>query len=432
MIENEFPNVDLSFIAPAIQKPAEAPKKKPFPKDCLKPPGILSEIIDYTLRKSMYPQPELALAGAIALLATVTGRKVTDCFGTRTNAYILGLAPSGAGKEQARKTNKTLLSLAGCDRFIGPERIASSAGLVVSIAEKRSILFQLDEIGRLLATMKRPEKSPHLYNIITVLMQVYSSSDTTWIGDAYADTKKVKTINQPHAVIYGTSVPESFWDSLTAENVSDGMLGRLIAFESTVGYVEPKTPEDVQPSQALIDSIRWWANYSPDGNIQNENPEPLRIEYSEEAADRLKEHKHNIYKRQKNDDPQVTALWMRSAEKASKLALLFAVSRSPMTPFFKVELEDVDRAIMVANYLTREVQRNVYDRVSDNEQEARTKRVLRLLDSGHLSKSELTRKTQWLRKRERDEILQTLIEAELVQWDTKPTGGRDVVVLKRI
>src|SRR5690606_17034797 len=133
-------------------------------------------------------------------------------------------------------------------------------------------LFQIDEIGRLLATLKNPGKAAHLYNIATVLMQLYSASDSLWIGDAYADTKKVKRVNQPHAVIYGTSVPESFWGSLTAENVSDGLLGRLLPFESSEGYVDPQRPQSIDPPPTLVEAVRWWLNLAPGGNLSSENP----------------------------------------------------------------------------------------------------------------------------------------------------------------
>ncbi len=77
-----------------------------FPEDCLRPEGILTEIIDYNLARSMYPKPDLALAGALALLATITGRKIQNDYGTRTNCYILGIAPSGSGKDQAERSTR--------------------------------------------------------------------------------------------------------------------------------------------------------------------------------------------------------------------------------------------------------------------------------------------------------------------------------------
>jgi hypothetical protein len=408
---------------PVIQQPK-------IPKELMQPPGMIADIIDYTMRTSLYPQPELALAGAIALMGVITGRKLTDNYGTRTNVYVLGLAPSGSGKEQSRKTNKTLLTLAGGERMLGPERIASSAGMVTSIANQPALLFQLDEIGRMLSTLKNPGKAPHLYNIATILMQIYGNSDCQWIGDAYADAKKTQKIDQPHPVIYGTSVPAGFWESLTSDNVSDGLLGRMMPFESSEGYVDPKTPEHCEPAQSLVDEVRWWVELKVGGNLADAHPRPICVQYTQDAQERFHEHMADIARKRKKDEEQAAALWSRSAGKAGKLALIFAASRARMGTEFSVEFEDIDRAISLSNWLTRTIQKRVFEHVSMNDQEDRTKRVLRLLGNP-MTKSQLTRRTQWLKKRERDEILETLIEGGLVVFSTEDTDGATKTTFSR-
>lgn len=425
----------LSSPSPAAKERRREPSPETIPEQCLNPPGVLSAIIDYTLRTSIYPQPELALAGAISLLATVTGRKLTDTYGTRTNVYVLGLAPSGSGKEQARRTNKVLLQLSGASSMIGNERLGSAAGLITSVSESPAVLMQIDEIGRLLMTMKHPEKAPHLYNIGTVLMQLYACSDTLWIGDAYADAKRVRRIEQPHAVLYGTATPEGFWESLTTENITDGLLGRVLAIESAAGYSDPQKPERCDPPSGLVDAIRWWVQYQPGGNMQSvggehATPDPLCVEYSPEAAERFEGHMAAIAQRRKDDDPKAAAIWSRSAGKAGKLSLIFAASRCPCTPLFRVEREDVDRGIALSNFLTRQTLRKVGEHVSKNDWEDHTKRVLRILNEP-LTKSQLTRRTQWLKKRERDEILATLMDSEQVAVETRDTGGRPETVILR-
>jgi hypothetical protein len=384
---------------------------------------LISEIIDYTLRTSMYPQPELALAGAIALMATITGRRLTDSYGNRTNVYVIGLAPSGSGKEQARKTNKVLLSMAGAESMIGPERIGSSAGMVTHISQSPAILFQLDEMGRMLETLKGANKAPHLVNIATVLMQIYGSSDTLWIGDAYADAKRTAKINQPHPVIYGTSIPTGFWESMTAANITDGLIGRMLPFDSAAGYVDPQTPEIVDPPQGVLDSIAFWVNSGQSGNLTSQNPAPVTAHYTLEARQRYNDHMLEISRRRRDEDEQAAALWSRSAGKAGKLALIFAASRQSFIESPVVDFQDVDRAIKLSNSITRQIQMRVFEHVSANEQEDRTKKVYRLI-GGEISRTQLTRKTQWLKKRERDEILETLIESGLVVPDlVEPKGG---------
>lgn len=401
-----------------------------FPERLLKPAGLLGAIIDHTLRTSLYPQPEMALAASLALLATVTGRKVTDCFGTRTNVYMLSLGETGTGKEHPRKINKDLLLRAGGERLVGSERVGSHAGIVNAVHDSPALLMQLDEMGRLMATMKSPERSPHLYSCITVLMQLYSSSGTLWKADAYADVKKVRTIDQPHLVIYGTSTPDAFWSNLSSENISEGMVGRLMTIEGRGYQVDMQEPGESDPTQ-IVAALKGWIDYVPGGNLASEHPQPHHVPHSVEAKARFMTHVRAINDRRKKESKLRAALWSRSAEKAAKLSLLHACSRAWTVPA-AIELEDVEFGIAMANWFTRRLLSACRDRISENETESRAKRVLAMLDGEGLTANQLTRKTQWLGRNQRNEILRDLSDAGLVEMVTVETRGRAKVVLRRV
>lgn len=406
-----------------------------FPEECLTVPGLIGDVIDHNLRTAMYPQPQLSLAGALALMAVITGRKITDESRTRTNVYILGIAPSGGGKEHARTINKEILINASSEgeKMLGPERIGSSAGLVSSVHAQPAILFHIDEFGKMLATMKNAAKSPHLYNIGSVLMQLYSSANSVWIADAYADLKKTKRIIQPHACVYGTGTPDDFWGSLTKENVEDGLLGRLLTFEGK--YVKRQTPQSLEVPGIILERVRKWLEMRPEGegNLAGAaNPKPLVVPSTDDAKDRLAEHLDGICDRRKNELGSAAAVWSRSGEKTAKLALLFACSRwvgeSGTTPV--VEFSDVDRAVKITNWLTRKMLRMAFDHVAENDTESKSKKLLRVI-VGEITMSELTRRTQWVRGRERSEIINDLVACGYVSLEQKDTNGRPVTYLKR-
>ena len=198
--------------------PAESRCK--LPDDCLCPEGLIGEIIDYTLKTSIYPQPELALAGAIALMGCLTGRKVETSEKLRTNVYIMGLAPSGSGKEHAQSVNQEILEASGGSDLIGPESLASDAGLRNALSERPCMLLQIDEIGRMFQAMKNPAKSPHLFKIGDEFLKLFGKSNKIYRGTGYSDTTKNVTINQPHCCIYGTSVPKMWGKALSAASWS--------------------------------------------------------------------------------------------------------------------------------------------------------------------------------------------------------------------
>ena len=421
--------VDISGILNDDDQPRRKPDDPTFPSECLDAPGFLNELIEFNLRTAIYPQPELALSAAFSLLSCLTGGRIQDSWGSRPNVFILGLAPSGAGKEHGRKVNKKILALAGALNRMGNERIASHSGLINKMDAEWNVLWQLDEIGRFFQTTGDARRSPHLFNIVSVLLQLYSSADTVWTSDAYADGSKSKTLMFPHVVLYGTAVPDGFWQGLTSENVSDGFLGRFLVFEGP--YVRMQDPEPAPVPANLVDVARAWVELKThSGNLagatNHEAAHPLVMEYTTEATARIRDHTSEIADRRMTEEPTTAAVWSRTAEKTRKLALLYAASRATAETLAAarvpiVELEDVNRAITASNWVTRRVLQQAGLHVAENDWDAKVKRVRRILTK-RMTQNELTRKTQFLRHRERQEIIHQLIESGQIQLVETGTG----------
>jgi hypothetical protein len=433
VIQADVDDIDISGILNQMKR--NNPSTDSLPMECLTAPGLIGDIIKYTLATAHYPLPELAMAGAIALMSTITGGKVTDRLRTRTNLYLLGLAPPGGGKDWPRKVNRSILRLSGSPECIGPERIGSHSGVISTLAENWRTLFQIDEIGKMLMTMKDASKSPHLYNIGSVFLQVFSSSDDIWTADAYGDRKKVKTLAYPHCVIFGTSVPDGFWESLTGDNLRDGLVARFMIFESPQ-YVDYQEPADIEIPPSIIARVNKWLNLrTHEGNLSGSHSaggsSPLRVAHDEQAKERLHKHTIEISERRKSEDSVTAAIWSRVAEKTNKLALLFACSRCDCESWPVITLEDANRAIRLNNWLTRQMLRQASRYVAENQYERDQLRVLRIIqDAGECSLSQLTGKTRWLNSRTRNEILHSLHECEQIQVLDIETKGRKVRVVR--
>lgn len=431
------PDVDLSGIMRQCSIPEEIQAATNFPDECLEATGLIGELVRYNLDTALYPLPELALAGALSLMASVTGGKV-EGLRARTNVYVMGLAPSGGGKDYARKLNRKILLHAGGGHICGPERIGSHAGIISALAENWNTLFQIDEIGRLLATMQSAQMSPHLYNIASVLMQIYSSADDIWQADAYGDRKKCKTLEYPHCVVYGTSIPDGFWESLTKKNLSDGLIGRFLVFENS-DYVDfQDVDEQPLPGSVTERSRHWLEHKTHSGNLaglsNHDSAHPQRVDATEEAAERLKKHAVDISIRRKHEEPVEAAIWSRHAEKTNKLALLFACSRwGPDLPWPTINLGDADKAVKLNNYLTRRMLRRAGLYVSESPFETEQLKVLRVLKRRpEWTQSEITRATRWLRVRDRNEILATLEQSGMIRLEEQENvgAGRKATIIK--
>jgi hypothetical protein len=285
----------------------------------------------------------------------------------------------------------------------------------------------LDEIGRLLATMRDP-KASHLYNIGTVLMALYSSSNTIWTGDAYADATKVKRIVQPHVCVYGTSVAESLYAGLSPDNLTDGLVGRLLVFQSEKRLSRRK-PLNAKIPKTVLEKLRMWAEWKPPGVGNLGFPSPILAEKTQEADARHENYCDQVNARHEKEGEIHAAVWSRAPEKAAKLALIYACCQAvDMAP--RVTLEAENWGIRLANYSTRLVLQAARNTVSGSKYEADLKRVFCSIKDG-CSQNELTRRTQWLKRKERAEIVEDLIASGAVkQWEER-TGKRIRTMVKR-
>lgn len=404
----------------------------PIPRELLQPGGFLGDVIAWNCMTARKPQPELALAAALSLLSVLTGRKIKDDTGTRTNLYCVGLCGAGGGKDHARKLNKKILQAAGQERFIGPEGIGSHVGITAALSLEPALLFQLDEFGRFLTTLQNPSKAPHLYNVISVFLKLFTSSDTLYRGDAVSDMKRVPTIDQPHAVLYTTTVPNSFFASLTSESLEDGFLARLLVFDAadndpdSADIIEEDCPRDI------AQRVQWWGELRTGGNLSSVNASPRRLATHPDAKAVFRE--LEITSRA-NAKKQTTAagIWTRTVEKARKLALLWQVSQNPESE--TVTRHAADWGCRLSHHLTTKIQSMAIDWVSENSYEAAHKRILRLIRSAGpqgVSMTRMLRSAQWINKRMRDEVLTNLEQGGQIVCEKSKTGkaGRPTLVYR--
>jgi hypothetical protein len=430
----ESSDVDLSEFNPERRHgPAERPRSErppdpgPFPDHLLRVPGFIEQVMAFNLATATRPQPVLALAAAICLQAVLAARKVRDERGNRTNVYCVGVAPSGAGKDNARKVNKNILFAADLVEHEGNEDLASDAGLVTAVEAEPAVLFQIDEFGRFLRTIGDPKKAPHLFNVLTALMKLYSSADTVFRGKAYADKKRNKVVDQPCVSVYGTTVPEHFFESLTADSLSDGFIARLLVFESAETPARQRAKALSVP-EPLKQAAEWWGAQQPGGNLFKEHPKPMVVETVSQAGEVFDALASTVDAELGKPDETGRSLWARAEEKACRLALIYACSANAEKPV--IDADAARWACDLSSYLTRRMLFIAHEWVADGVFDARQKRVVRVVRKagGKISRSELCRKTQWLTQRERQEVIDNLLETQQLRQEEETSATRPKVV----
>ncbi len=396
----------------------------PFPEHLLDVPGFLGEVAAFTNQNSFVLQPILALAGALALLSVLTGRKVRDKDGIRTNLYVLSVAGSGEGKDMARKTNKRILYAAGAPHLLGPESWASGSGLLAAVEKQPAILFQNDEIGRFLQTTGDAKKAPHLFSIVSILLKLYSSADDVFLGDAYADGRQ-KQIPQPHAVLFGTTVPESLYAGLSEDSVTNGLMGRMLIFEAPDRQQPTQEPDTIEPPESVITTARKWAQWQVgSGNLGGIHPTTFVVPVASGADEQFRQLRAEARDRRAALGNVLGSLWVRAVENARKLALLYACSVA-IGESVCVDENAAKWACDLTRHLVRRQCIASSQHIARNTTESDSLAIERMIcyaSPEGITAMELHTKTRHLKRRDRDEIIASLLECGKIKVSQDKTG----------
>jgi hypothetical protein len=423
----------IENIKPATMKREREYDKRAFPKHLLYPHGLVGDLTKYIIERSPKSQPVLALAASLTAVGALLGRKVESQSGLRTNLFTITLAKSGTGKEQPRKTIKKIFETCGIEMdYLGGESIASDTGLIQEVKGKPSCLYQLDEFGRMLKVMLGAENSPHIANISTVLMSLYEKADDFFIWKKYADEKREQIkLDQPHICVLGTSVAEHLWGSLNNDHIIDGFLNRFLVFESEdenpkykKNHYKTPIPENIIEAIKRIHDMPYnaydeFTGAKSDGGVDISaitQVRPLKIFDSEEASEELDAFYDGVHERinrlNKDNDP-LSAMWQRTPAIAVKCALIISASSFEK----EISIESMRWGMELAELLTMNACHNAIMSISDNINEKNLKKVysfIKKTGKKGISRAELTRKSQFLKKRDRDDILENLIEGERI------------------
>jgi len=417
--------VDLSMLL----EQRKAPQEPGIPAHLYRVDGLVGDLARYLIDGARYPQPELALGASLAAVATILGRKVRSESGLRTNLYVLGVAPQGAGKEFARATIKDVYRRIDAFAHVAHDKLASDAAIWSALEEEPASLFLLDEIGRLFARLNARNAPAHIESQVDAYLTLYSQAGQVVVSKSYADATRRTEIVEPCLSIYGTTVPSNFYAALTGAEVTSGFLSRFLVFESTQypDPVEPKT-RDV-PSKILGAFTRWHEQPLHGGNleaaIRNAQPEPYTVPaYADaEAAFVDLELRMRARARSAVDRGEEPGVEVRVGENARKLALVVACGCDPVAP--AIDASTARWACELAEHLADAFTAQLSKRAGDSERERQVKTLAAWLASRKtVTRSEITVRFQSWPRRDREEILADLIDSGRAAIEDVPATGR--------
>lgn len=433
----------LSRLDVESDQGSDTPASPPF--TLVMPDGLVGDLTEYMLTTARRPQPLLSLGASLCAIGALMGRQYRTETNLRSNLYVVGIADSGSGKNHAREIINEVFFEAGLAHHLGGNKIASGAGLLTALHRQPAILFQIDEFGMFLAAAADRKRSPrHITEILDNMTELYTAAGGIFLGAEYANrdgSNERRDIVQPCLCVYGTTTPLHFWGALQGANVVDGSLARFLILPSDEDYPDENTAMGIrQAPPTLIEGLKRVASGGGHntGNLtgktadQNTTVTPMIVPMTDEARVRFKRLSDEL-----TDELRAaagtafTAILARIGENACKLAMIVAVGRDPAHP--EIDITATDWAIGFVQHYARRTIEAVQRHVADTEIEAHLKRlkeIIRAAGAKGITKSEVTRASQWLKARDRDEILGTLIESGDITTGMRDTGGRKAMVYR--
>lgn len=392
------------------------------------PTGYLGELCSWMNATAMKEQPFLSLGCSLTFMGVLFGRKIKDSLGSRTNLYVMGVAPSSAGKAHPINQIRRLCTAAECTDLLGGDDFASDSAIEIRMAKNPATLFLCDEVGHLLSHI-RSGMSQHHAKIVPLLMKLYSAAGSIYKGREFAEENKQRTIVEPLCCIYGTSTPERFAAGISPDELQDGWLSRCLVFSSNDVPRKVRGRNECPVPTSLADVANKWflrRIAKPEGSgdvkrfvsasggkyVSEEIPEQLIVPTTEDAEqlfiafdDETTEFgKKNAY---------LACLWAKGEENARRIALIVAAGESFDNPVITRSIADY--SCRLVEYLLADFGTNVATKLSACATEERKQKIVSLIESFGIDgccKRDITRKTKWVNQKDRSAMLSDLIEAE--------------------
>jgi hypothetical protein len=334
----------LSNVVP-IRPQAPTPKLAEPKTDVYSvPPGLVGKVAQFIYAAAPRPVPEIALAGALGLIAGIVGRSY-NISGTGLNQYVLLLAPTGTGKEAiASGIDKLMAAVirtvpASVD-FIGPAEIASPQALIKYMSKTaNSFVSLVGEFGIQLQQMGAVNAPSHLLGLRRMLLDLYNKSGEGKVlrPSIYSDREKnTAAVLAPAFTLLGESTPEKYYEALHEGMISEGLLPRFTTIEYH-GERPPLNPQHIN-AQPSFDVIEMLSTLCAHSLMLNSQHKAIHVQTSPEAKQMFDEFDRHCDLNINSAEREIRRhLWNRAHIKAMKLAALVAVGCNPYDPCITLE-----------------------------------------------------------------------------------------------
>jgi hypothetical protein len=409
----------------AAEAPAAPPDKPPermlreFPEHLLKVPGLVGEIMDWIVDGARRPSRMLALGPALTIVGTTMGQGVRGPTRSATHLYVIGLAPSGAGKDHPLQAIGELMRSSTLGGLVGPSEFMSISSVINFLLRQSLSICAADEIGAFLKRLNNKNSTGHEQGVSKILRSIWGISFKNYMTPEWAARASVEIVN-PAMSIYGVSTAEEYFESLQAVDVTNGFLNRFLVL-STNTKPAPREPlhDGTVPKELALKIVQSRNAAMQLGNESLERP----IGAAREPKDMVWNGGRPVFEELEreieriSEDKMMESFFARAAENAIRMASIVAwgCGRTDVTR------EDMEWARDVAMWSANNMAASAMHYMSENDSQKMYQRVLRIVSSapgGVITKRLLLQRLKGaVKSRDLEEFIKMALEAGEIEQD---------------
>jgi pyruvate/2-oxoglutarate dehydrogenase complex dihydrolipoamide acyltransferase (E2) component len=309
-----------------------------IPEFVVNAPGMIGQIADWINATAPKPQPEFSVMAALAIGATVMGRRFRTDQRNFPSLYFVMIAKSAEGKDHPQKCIRRVLTKSGLANLIGGAGYTSPQAVLSSLQQAPSHIAIIDEIGQMMKQAGTPGGSM-LDGAVAKLLEVFSAADDLLAPAARSQlgvqkamrVKEEQRIFNPALTIVGATTPDQFFSAMNDGHTEGGFMGRLILVQTNLPRRLSLTPTPQEPSSAILDWCKELVAESQCGGdlsglmASEIEATPVPMVFDKACFPMLTTFEREIMHKMENlDNGKDDVLLGRSREKAMRMAMVVA------------------------------------------------------------------------------------------------------------
>lgn len=349
------------------------------------PPGFAGAVADFIYKSAPRPVREVAIVGALGLLAGLCG-KAWYIPNSGLNIYLILVARSAVGKEAMHSGISALVRAAAKHtphiyKFVDFNDFASGPALVKACSANSCFVNVTGEWGRKLQRLSKDDgRDAAMTTLRSQMTNLYQKSGPQAIVGGISYSNKDNNVAAISGVSYsmiGETTPKTFYEALTDTMMEDGFLSRFTVIEYTGQRPELNDQQVREPPEPVAQAVAELARYANQIMAQVGGGIPVHSNQDAAAITKAFELECDVQINSAPEDESWRQMWNRASLKAMRIAALLAVGDNPGQP--EVTPAHINWSIDVVRRDIEIMQRKMESGEVGNDDVARERKMIDLL-----------------------------------------------------